>query len=145
MSYNKVIIEGNLGRDPETKTFDSGNTVCNFTVATTETWYDNERNKQERTEWHTVNTWGKSAENCSKYLKKGSAVLLEGKLQTRKWQNKDGVNMYSTEINADRVVFIGGSKEKRPIDATLQDVNQPLNKQYELKVDSDMKDDSIPF
>src|SRR5512140_3239028 len=107
-SVNKVILVGNLGADPELKYTPSNRPVCNLSVATNEVWKDKNGAKQERTEWHRVNVWGEQAENCQKYLAKGRMVYVEGRLQTRKWQDKEGKDRYSTEIVADRVTFLGG-------------------------------------
>lgn len=107
-SVNKVILIGNLGADPELKYTPSNRPVCNLSIATNEVWKDKNGNKQEKTEWHRVNVWGESAEHCSKYLAKGRTVYVEGRLQTRSWDDKDGKKRYSTEVVADRVVFLGG-------------------------------------
>jgi single-strand DNA-binding protein len=107
-SVNKVILVGNLGADPELKYTPSNRAVCNLSVATNEVWKDKSGQKQEKTEWHRVNVWGEQAENCSKFLAKGRMVYVEGRLQTRSWDDKDGKKRYSTEVVADRVVFLGG-------------------------------------
>jgi len=107
-SVNKAIILGNLGRDPELRHTQAGKAVCTLRLATNEVWSDQSGERQERTEWHTVVVWGRQAENCNQYLKKGRTVFIEGRIQTRKWQDKDGNDRYSTEIVADRVQFIGG-------------------------------------
>jgi len=107
-SVNKVILVGNLGSDPELKYTPSNRPVCNLSVATNEVWKDKAGQKQEKVEWHRVNVWGDQAEHCSKYLAKGRTVYIEGRLQTRKWQDKEGKDRYSTEVVADRVVFLGG-------------------------------------
>jgi single-strand DNA-binding protein len=107
-SVNKVILVGNLGADPELKYTPSNRPVCNLSVATNEVWKDKSGQKQERTEWHRVNVWGDQAENCSKFLAKGRMVYVEGRLQTRSWDDKEGKKRYSTEVVADRVVFLGG-------------------------------------
>jgi single-strand DNA-binding protein len=104
---NKVIILGRLGQDPELKYTPSGAAVCNFTVATSESW-EKDGNKQERTEWHRVVVWGKLAELCNQYLSKGRQAYVEGKLQTRSWDDKDGNKRYTTEVVATTVQFIGG-------------------------------------
>jgi single-strand DNA-binding protein len=106
-SVNKVILVGNLGRDPELRYIPSGQAVANFTLATNDRWRDKEGNNQERTEWHRIVVWGKSAENCAQYLQKGRSVYIEGRLQTREWEDKDGNKRYTTEINANTVNFIG--------------------------------------
>lgn len=105
-SVNKVIILGNLGANPEIKYLPSGQAVCELRVATSEVFKDKSDQKQERTEWHKVVAWGKTAENCAKFLTKGQQVYLEGKLQTRSWDDKDGNKRYTTEIVAQSVVFL---------------------------------------
>jgi len=107
-SVNKAIVLGNLGRDPELRHTAAGKAVCTLRIATNEVWSDQSGERQERTEWHSVVVWGRQAENCNQYLKKGRTVYVEGRLQTRKWQDKDGNERYTTEIVADRVQFIGG-------------------------------------
>ena len=107
-SVNKVIIVGNLGRDPETRYLPSGEAVTNISVATTETWKDKASGeKKEATEWHRVAFFGRLAEIAGEYLKKGSQVYVEGSLRTRKWQDKDGQDRYSTEIRADVMQMLG--------------------------------------
>ena len=107
-SVNKVILVGNLGRDPETRYTTGGEAVTNVSIATTDTWKDKAGEKQERTEWHRVAFFGKLAEIAGEYLKKGSQVYVEGRLQTRKWQDKEGQERYTTEIIADRMQMLGG-------------------------------------
>ena len=108
-SVNKVILVGNLGRDPETRYAPSGDAVCNVSIATTDTWKDKQTGeKKEATEWHRVAFFGKLAEIAGKYLKKGSAVYVEGSLKTRKWQDTNGVERYTTEIRANEVRMLGG-------------------------------------
>src|ERR671934_122128 len=109
-SVNKVILIGNLGRDPEVRYTPSGQAVANFTVATNEAWTDKSGQKQERTEWHRVVVWGKAAENCGEYLSKGRQVYIEGRLQTREWTNKEGAKQYTTEVVANQVVFLSGGE-----------------------------------
>ena len=106
-SVNKVILVGNLGKDPESRYLPDGGAVCNFSVATTDKWKDKSGEKQERTEWHRVSTFARLAEICGEYLKKGSQVYIEGRLQTRKWQDKEGHDRYTTEIVADRMQMLG--------------------------------------
>ncbi len=106
-SVNKVILVGNLGRDPETRYTTGGDAVTNVSIATTDTWKDKAGEKQEKTEWHRVAFFGKLAEIAGEYLKKGRQVYVEGRLQTRKWQDKDGQDKYSTEIVADRMQMLG--------------------------------------
>ncbi len=105
MYLNKALIIGNLTRDPELKSLPSGIQVCSFSVATNRTWTDKNGAKQENTDFHNVVVFGKQAENVGKYLKKGSSVLVEGRMQTRSWDAADGQKKYRTEIIADRVQF----------------------------------------
>lgn len=113
-SVNKVILVGNLGADPELKYTPSNKPVCHLSVATNDVWKDKEGAKQERVEWHRVVVWAEQAEHCSQYLTKGRSVYVEGRLQTRSWDDKtDGKKRYSTEVMADRVVFLDpGTKRK---------------------------------
>lgn len=111
-SYNRVILCGNLGRDAEVKFTPGGQAVGTFSVATTETWNDKQGQRQERTEWSRIVVWGKTAETLEPYLKKGKCVLVEGKLQTRKWEDKNGVERYTTEIKSDRIVLLGGGGDR---------------------------------
>ena len=108
-SVNKVILVGNLGADPETRAMPSGSSVTNLRIATSESWKDRQSGEQqERTEWHRVAIFGKLAEIAGEYLKKGSQVYLEGSLRTRKWQDKQGVERYTTEIVATEMQMLGG-------------------------------------
>ena len=107
-SVNRVILVGNLGRDPELRYIPSGQAVANFTLATNDRWRDKEGNNQERTEWHRIVVWGKSAENCAQFLQKGRSVYVEGRLQTREWEDKDGNKRQTTETIAQTVQFLGG-------------------------------------
>ena len=106
-SVNKVILVGNLGRDPEMRYMPNGDAVANLSVATTEIWKDKAGEKQEVTEWHRVVFFGKQAEICGQYLKKGSLIYVEGSLRTRKWQDKDGQDRYTTEIRGERMQMLG--------------------------------------
>src|SRR2546426_7347992 len=106
-SVNKVILVGNLGRDPETRYTTSGEAVTNVSIATTDTWKDKNGEMQEKTEWHRIAFFGKLAEIAGEYLKKGSQVYVEGRLQTRKWQDKDGQDKYMTEIVANQMQMLG--------------------------------------
>lgn len=109
MSVNKVILVGRLGQNPEVKYTPSGAPVANFSVATSESWTDKSGQKQEKTEWHRIVVWGKVAELCGQYLTKGRQVYLEGRLQTRQWQDKDGQTKYTTEVQAQTVQFLGAA------------------------------------
>lgn len=117
MSVNKVILLGRLGQNPEVRYTPSGAAVANFSVATNESWTDKSGQKQERTEWHRVVVWGKLAELCNQYLSKGRQAYIEGRLQTRQWQDKDGQTRYTTEVQAQTVQFLGassGAQSERP-------------------------------
>ena len=105
---NKVLLMGNLGRDPEVRFTAGGTAVANFSIATNESWKDKNGQQQEKTEWHRIVVWGKLAELCGEYLKKGRQAFIEGRLQTREWTDKEGKKQYSTEIVANNVQFIGG-------------------------------------
>jgi single-strand DNA-binding protein len=139
-SVNKVILVGSLGRDPEIRYMTNGEAVANFSMATSENWKDKSGAKQEKTEWHNIVMYRKLAEIAGEYLKKGSPVYIEGKLQTRKWE-KDGVTRYSTEIIGESMQMLGS----KPSDANSEDKverNQP--KQQEPSEPMDFEDD-IPF
>ena len=117
-SINKVILIGSLGKDPETRFTGSGKAVTNFSMATNENWKDHAGEKQERTEWHRIVAWGKLAEICDKLLSKGKQVYVEGRIQTRAWDDREGNKKYTTEIIADRMQLLSamdkvetGSKE----------------------------------
>jgi single-strand DNA-binding protein len=113
MTVNKAMLVGRLGRDPETRYISSGQAVCNFNLATDETYKDKNGERQKRTEWHRIVVWGKMAEIAQQYLKKGSQIYLEGRIQTREWE-KDGQKRYSTEIVATSFKFLGGRGEGGP-------------------------------
>jgi len=117
-SVNKVIVLGNLGKDPELRHLPNGDAVCNFSLATTESWKDKDGNKQDKTEWHNVVIFRKLAEIAGEYLKKGRPVYIEGRLQTRKWQDKDGKDRYTTEIVADQMQMLGGRDEAKEVAKT---------------------------
>jgi single-strand DNA-binding protein len=108
---NKVILIGNLGGDPELRSTPSGTSVATFTLATNENWTDKDGSKQERTEWHRIVTWGKLAEICGQYLRKGRQVYIEGRLQTRSWEDKQGNQRKTTEIVAREMQMLGGRGE----------------------------------
>jgi len=116
-SVNQVTLIGHLGKDPEVKALPSGVSVCNFSIATSETWKDKAGTKQEKTEWHNITTFDKLADICGKWLHKGSLVFLQGKLQTRKWQDKEGKDRYTTEIICNEMKMLGG----KPADAQPAD------------------------
>jgi single-strand DNA-binding protein len=107
-SVNKVILVGNLGKDPELRYTPGGQPVCDLRIATTDSYSGKDGERKETTEWHTVVVWGKQAENCSQYLSKGRQVYVEGRLRTRSWDDKEGKKRYATEIVANTVQFLGG-------------------------------------
>jgi single-strand DNA-binding protein len=109
-SVNKVILIGNLGRDPELRYTQSGQAVANFTLATSERFANKSGEQQERTEWHRIVAWGKTGELCAQYLSKGRSVYVEGRLQTREWEDKEGQKRSTTEIVAQNVTFLGGPR-----------------------------------
>ncbi len=117
-SLNKVQLIGHLGANPETRFFPDGDAVTNISLATTETWKDKNGEKQERTEWHRVVFFGKLAEVAGEHLKKGALVYVEGRLRTRKWQDKDGQDRYTTEVAADRLQMLGGKRSDAPEEIT---------------------------
>jgi single-strand DNA-binding protein len=122
-SVNKVILVGNLGRDPEVRYMPNGEAVCNFSIATTDSWKDKNGQKQERTEWHNIVMYRKLAEIAGEYLKKGRPVYVEGRLQTRKWQTRGGQDRYTTEIIADQMQMLGG-RDSGGSNASYDDMNQ---------------------
>ena len=138
---NKVILVGNLGKDPEVRYMPNGSAVANFSIATSENWKDkNTGETQEKTEWHRVVAFRKLAEIIEQYVKKGSKVYIEGKLQTRKWQDNNGNDRYTTEIVADQMQMLdrrGSSNESQP--------SQPDNEYGGNAPQSDSFDDDIPF
>jgi single-strand DNA-binding protein len=141
---NKAMIIGHLGRDPEVRYTEGGDAVANLAIATSESWKDKSGEKQERTEWHRVTAWGKLAEICGEHLKKGSQVYVEGKLQTRKYTDKDGVEKYTTEIRADQMRMLG-----RPRDGGGGEQQQQSRPQQQQRAQASKKqddfDDDIPF
>ncbi len=150
-SVNKVILIGNLGRDPETRYMPDGGAVTNVSIATTEAWKDKNGEKQEKTEWHRVAFFGKLAEIAGEYLKKGSQVYVEGRLQTRKWQDKDGQDKYTTEIVANAMQMLGsrqgmgggGDRDREAAPAPREGGGKAAPKAAGSKFD-DFEDD-IPF
>lgn len=138
-SVNKVILVGNLGKDAELRYTPGGAPISNFSLATTEVWNDKEGQRQEKTEWHRVVLWGRSAESLQDYLKKGKQVYVEGRLQTRSWDDKDGNKKYSTEVRADRIVLLGSAGGGRPASASRDEQFHPP------VMESDPSADDIPF
>jgi single-strand DNA-binding protein len=162
MSVNKVLLIGRLGQDPELKYTPSGQGVCNFSVATSENWTDKSGQKQERTEWHRIVVWGRLAELANQYLAKGRQVYLEGKLQTRSWDDKDGNKRYTTEVQATNLQFLGGAQTQsnNQYGSPSRDNNQNnqnnsnsssdnnggfMDQSYNVQSDANFAADDIPF
>ena len=154
-SVNKVMLLGNLGRDPEVRTFPNGDSVCNFSIATSTSWKDKASGeKKEKTEWHNIVMYRKLAEIAGEYLKKGSAVFVEGSLQTRKWQTKEGQDRYTTEVAADTMQMLGG-RENRNSEPSNTDDNFNQEPERVNKADAkvsqsaeptlELPEDDIPF
>lgn len=140
-SVNKVILLGNLGRDPEVRFTQGGTPVANFTMATTDRWSDPSGEKKEKTEWHKIVVWGKQAEIAGEYLRKGRPVFVEGSLQTREWTDKEGNKRYTTEVRAQRLQLLGrpddrGGSGSSGGGAPVEDVAEPAGA---------FADDDIPF
>ena len=151
-SVNKVILVGNLGADPETRYMPNGDAVANIRLATTESWKDKASGeKREITEWHRVVFYRKLAEIAGQYLKKGSAVYVEGRIRTRKWQDKEGQERYTTEIEANEMQMLGGKPQGGSEStyggesAPSQPKQAPRNAQGAPKTSFDGMDDDIPF
>ncbi len=138
-SVNKVILLGNLGRDPEVRFTQGGTPVANFTMATTERWNDPSGEKKEKTEWHRIVVWGKQAEIAGEYLKKGRPVFVEGSLQTREWTDRDGNKRYTTEVRAQRLQLLGRPDDRgaQPGGPPAEDTGAPADASY--------AEDDIPF
>lgn len=142
---NKVILVGNLGRDPEVRHLENGASVANFSIATSETYKDKNGNRQEQTEWHNIVLWRGLAEIAEKYLRKGSQIYVEGKLRTRSWQDKDGNTRYTTEIVGDNLTMLGaradsGNNAAPPVTAE----NEPPKSSGSANLDNE-DDDDLPF
>ena len=132
-SVNKVIVLGNLGKDPEVRHLPNGDAVCNFSLATTESWKDKNGQKQDKTEWHNIVLFRKLAEIAGEYLKKGRPAYIEGRLQTRKWTDKEGKERYTTEIIGEQMQMLGGKDDTK------------LNTPEAPKADFDDMENDIPF
>lgn len=143
-SLNKVMLIGRLGKDPEVRFTQGGDAVANITLATSESWKDKSGTKQEKTEWHKIVVFGKLAEICGEYLKKGALTYFEGSLQTRKWQDKEGQERYTTEIKVDsfngKMQMLGGKRD----DAENQDSEPAATPAAKTKAEEQV-DDDIPF
>ena len=134
-SVNKVILLGNVGKEPDTRYLPNGDAVTNISIATTESWKDKNGDKKDQTEWHRVVFFKKLAEIAGEYIKKGNPVYVEGKIQTKKWQDKEGVDRYTTEIVADKLQLLGGRQSETP--------DVPVARKSGKSVAS--MDDDIPF
>lgn len=149
-SLNKVILIGNLGKDPETRYMSNGDAVTNITLATTDTWKDKNGEKQEKTEWHRVTFYRKLAEIAGEYLKKGRSVYVEGRLETRKWTDKNGVERYTTDIIASDMKMLGtrsgsGSFEPAPNHEEDNSTSNRSSSSGKAPSGFDDMDDDIPF
>jgi single-strand DNA-binding protein len=149
-SVNKVILVGNLGRDAELRYTPGGAAVATINMATTEVWNDKGGQRQEKTEWHRVILWGKSAESLTEYLTKGKQIYVEGRLQTRQWDDKDGNKRYTTEIRGDRIVLLGGGSGGRGAGAGTGAVSRGGDDMGSQAPSPDgaeqpLTDDDIPF
>lgn len=146
-SLNKVQIIGNLGRDAELKYTQGGTAMAKFSVATTETWNDKSGQRQERTEWHNVTLWGKSAEATAEYLRKGKQVYVEGRLQSNSYEDRDGVKRKVWEVRADRLVLLGGGPaggSGRRTQAAADGLEPDAPAQPE-PAEAGISDDDVPF
>lgn len=138
-SINKAIIIGNVGKDPEVKYTNAGRAIANLSIATSSSWKDkNTGEKKEETEWHRIVFYDRLAEVVGEYVKKGSSIYVEGRLKTRKWQDKEGIDRYTTEIQADQMTMLGGKQESQ--DRPAKQESKPARHD---PVDS--MDDDIPF
>ncbi len=161
-SLNKAMLIGNLGQDPEVRYTQSNTAVATLSIATSERFKDSNGEYQERTEWHRVVAWGRTAEICQQYLSKGSKVYIEGPIQTRQWEDKDGQKRYTTEIKALQMVMLdsrgnagggnqpgGNQPQQRPNQNQNQNQNQgggkPMSSNVELDSNFDDMDDDLPF
>ena len=138
-SVNKVILVGNLGKDPELRYTPGGQAVCDLRIATTDSFTGRDGEKKESTEWHTVVVWGKQAENCKEYLSKGRQIYIEGRLQTRSWEDRDGKKRYTTEVVAEVVQFLGGGAGRGAAAGDQPPAPEDRDAPPELS------DDDIPF
>tara|TARA_B110000046_G_scaffold173759_1_gene196662 strand:+ start:14165 stop:14602 length:438 start_codon:yes stop_codon:yes gene_type:complete len=141
---NKVILVGNLGKDPEVRHLENGASVANFSIATSETYKDKNGNRQEQTEWHNVVLWRGLAQIAEKYLKKGSQIYIEGKLRTRSWQDKDGNTRYTTEVVGDQMTMLGGRSSGGNDTPNSNTSNEPSKNTGSADISSDDADD-LPF
>ncbi len=147
-SVNKVILVGNLGRDAEVRYTPGGAAVARFSIATTEVWNDKSGQRQERTEWHNIDLWGKQAESLSEYLVKGKQVYLEGRLQTDEYTDKDGVKRKSTKVRCEKVVLLGsggGGRGGGGYDRGASERSDRGSASSHDEISEPLTDDDIPF
>ena len=137
-SVNKVILIGNLGADPEVRYAPSGTAVASFSLATTDQWTNKEGGKEEKTEWHRIVAFGRLGEVCGEYLHKGKQVYIEGRIQTRSWEDKEGVKRYTTEIVASAMQMLGPSRKEG-------DTGGRMNERPPVEEPLSIPDDEIPF
>ena len=147
MSFNKIIVVGNLGRDPELRYTPQGNAVCNFSVATNEKRRDKGGDLQDMTTWFRITLWGKQAETASKYLTKGRPVYVEGRLRVEEWTDRDGKNRYTLEVNATDLQFLGSQSDQPSTDASSE---QEFSQTNDFQTDAGAQtaaptDEDIPF
>ena len=146
MNLNKAMIIGNLTRDPEMRTTPQGSSVTSFSVATTFSWNDAAGQRQDKTEYHNIVAWRKLAEICSQYLKKGSKVYLEGRLQTRDWEGQDGVKRYRTEIIAENMIMLDRAGANVGVSSSIADTAIPVAEEPKIEIDDEeIKIENIPF
>ncbi len=145
-SLNKAMIIGNLTRDPELRQTNSGQSVCSFGVATNRSWTNSSTGeKQEQVEYHNVVAWGRLAEICAQYLRKGNKVFIEGRLQTRDWEGQDGVKRYRTEIITENMVMLGGRNNNGTFTAGEGVQSEPKVEEPSVSADDEIKIEDIPF
>jgi single-strand DNA-binding protein len=143
-SINKVILVGNLGTDPELRSVSEGQKVCSFSIATSENWTDKAGQKQEKTQWHRINVWGRQGENCAQYLSKGRQVYIEGSLSYRQWDDKEtGQKRYATDISANQVQFLGSMRDQGA--SVNQGLTPPAPAPKADFQESNFSDNDIPF
>lgn len=141
---NRVILVGRLGKDPEVRYTGSGAAVCTFTLATSKSWKDKDGNRQDKTEWHRIVAWGKTGELCGEYLSKGSQAYIEGEIESRSYQDKQGVDRYVTEIKAQTVQFLSPKNEVRG-DVSQSRQQRPQNQDMGYEEAPGFTEQDIPF
>lgn len=144
MSVNKVILVGNVGKDPEVRYLDSGVAVCNFPLATSETYKNRDGEKVTSTEWHNIVMWRALAEIAEKYVKKGTQLYIEGKIRTRSWDDRDGNKRYTTEVVADNMQMLGRKSDEAPDSTAPVEDQQPSDTFDDIAADTNGTDD-LPF